>query len=882
MKQIVHSILIMLIVKATSLQAQTADPHLLPKAQNFMQSSGTALAFEENKGQVQGKDSDKVRFTVKAPGIDIFILNNGIAYQYKKVHYPEGYFEQLKEHQEPEQLERLTAAISTETFRMDALLAGANPQAEIVTEGRSTAVTHYYNHNALKVSQYQKVIFKNIYPLIDWQLLFKNGQLEYEFVVHPGGDPEQIRFRYEHNEGLALQKDGSLQLQSKMGNITDQAPVSFQDGRSISTAFVLEGKEMRFKLSAYDVTQKLIIDPALVWATYFGGEQPDEGRTCTTDADGNIYVGGVTYSTTGINEGGYQTVLGGGGDAFLVKFSSNGTRLWATYYGGINYEIGNSCAADASGNIYLAGHSGSSGLAANGHQNVWAGSYDGFLVKFNSNGIRIWATYYGGSGMENGNSCATDAAGNVYFAGRAGSATNIAASGHQNSLGGGANDAFIVKFDSNGVRQWGTYYGGTGTDAFHGCAVDPAGNVYMAGETNSTSNIAHNAHQSSLAGFADAFLVKLNSSGVLQWGTYYGGGATDYGYDCAADASGNVYLAGQTLSSGGIAATGHQNSIAGNSEAFLAKFNSNGVRQWGTYYGGASSDLANSCAVDASGNVYIAGTTSSSSGIAVGGVQNIFGGNNDAFCVKFNNAGILQWGSYFGGADIDAAFGCATDVTGHIYFTGRSNSLSGIASGGYQNTSNGQGDAFLAKFSIDGNPLPLTLTGFSATATGSRTHLSWETAKEVNVQTISVERSNEKTDQWETIAIQNAKGALNNYYEDWDPQPLNGTNLYRLKMTDIDGTFTHSAVRKAYFDRASDHKIRIFPNPNNGIFTIEFGQNPNAAVNVRITDILGRSVYNGHFEGTKRAISGLKLNAGAYLVTVQHGEHIYTEKMVVE
>src|SRR5690606_17519606 len=140
--------------------------------------------------------------------------------------------------------------------------------------------------------------------------------------------------------------------------------------------------------------------------------------------------------------------------------------------------------------------------------------------------------------------------------------TNITSGGHQNAYGGGSNDAFLVKFNTDGVRLWGTYYGGSAIDYGSSCASDGTGNVYLSGRTQSASNIASGGHQNTYGGSSDAYLVKFNSDGVRQWATYYGGSDTDYGSSCATDGSGNVYLAGRTKSANNIASGGHQNTHA--------------------------------------------------------------------------------------------------------------------------------------------------------------------------------------------------------------------------------------------------------------------------------------------------------------------------------
>jgi len=380
-------------------------------------------------------------------------------------------------------------------------------------------------------------------------------------------------------------------------------------------------------------------------------------------------------------------------------------RIWGTYYGGTGSDFGSSCTVDSSGNVYLAGTTGStSDIASAGHENTFGGGdYDAFLVKFDAAGVRQWGTYYGGSLLDVGYSCAVDGNGNAYLAGSTNSSNGIAYAGHQNTFGGEW-DAFLVKFDASGMRQWSTYYGGMGDDRVGSyCAVDGSGNVYLPGYTYSPDAIASGGHQNTLGGEWDAFLVKFNAAGLRQWGTYYGGSYPDFAYGCVADGSGNVYLSGFTLSSTAIASGGHQNTIGGSSDAFLVKFDASGVRQWGTYYGGPELDSGQACAVDDNGNVYLAGYTSSSTAIASSGQQNTSGGNEDAFLVKFDPDGIRQWGTYYGGTSIDYAWSCAVDSSDNVFLAGNTSSTTAIASGGHQNTyGGGTYDGFLVKFSASG------------------------------------------------------------------------------------------------------------------------------------------------------------------------------------
>ena len=251
------------------------------------------------------------------------------------------------------------------------------------------------------------------------------------------------------------------------------------------------------------------------WGTYYGGSRDDVGHSCVTDSTGNVYFAGSTNSTMAIASGGHQNTFGGGfpTDAFLVKFSGTGARIWSTYYGGNDIEEGLACAIDNVGNVYLVGNTYSaSSIASGGYQNTYAGGFDAFLVKFNSLGVRQWATYYGGNGSEFGNACAVDNHGNVYLAGETSSRSGISFYGFQNTYGGGNADGFLVKFDTAGERLWATYFGGASGDVLRSCNVDRNLNLYLSGYTNSTSGIAMNGFQNNISGGSDAILVKVNGN----------------------------------------------------------------------------------------------------------------------------------------------------------------------------------------------------------------------------------------------------------------------------------------------------------------------------------------------------------------------------------
>jgi hypothetical protein len=674
------------------------------KAHSFMNKQ--SLRFEENKGQVYELGTENpahyVKFSLQNKAAKVFLLNAGLAYQFEHMHYPSDYVhaDRTMSHEEREKNEVLRKDIRLETYRMDMKLLGANPNAVISKEGSSADFVNFYNRNVLEVRSFIKVTYHNIYPNIDWVLYTNDEGIKYDFVVRPGGNPKHIKLQITDAEKITLNPDGSLSLINRMGEITEKAPVSFQENQSINTSFSLTANILSFNLSQYNPSKTLTIDPSLIWATYYGGTGVDEATSCATDASGNVYLAGNTRSNASIASGGHQNTRNSVYEAFLVKFNASGTRQWATYYGGTGDDYGVSCATDTMGNVYLAGNTYSdASISSGGHQNARGGGQDAFLVKFNASGTRQWATYYGGTSSDIGYACATDASGNIYLAGSTFSSASIASGGHQNTISTNG-DAFLVKFNTSGTRQWATYYGGT-SEEWGYCATDASGNVYIAGTTSSNASIASGGHQIARGGSRDAFLVKFNPSGVRQWATYYGGTGDDQSLFCAADVSGNIYLAGRTNSNDSIAFNGHQNIFGrGSLDGFLVKFNTSGVRQWATYYGGLGWDEIRSCATDTLGNVYAAGYTTSNASISSGGHQNSFGeGAYNGFLVKFNASGKRSWATYYGATTHSGqANSCATDSSGNVYLAGLTFSTTSIASGGHQNTYGGSTDAYLAKF----------------------------------------------------------------------------------------------------------------------------------------------------------------------------------------
>ncbi len=661
----------------------------------------------ENNGQITNENfqpRSDIQFKVSAAnGLTIFIGEG-------KIHYQFANADRLLEPKTKgdEMLDTTTFTM----YRMDVELIGANKHAKVITEGKQDYYENYYTigteENGAKVFSYDKIIYKDIYPNIDWVLYTKEGTMKHEFVVKESGNPKDIKLKYSGATKLQLTPKGSIEATTPQGRITEQAPVSYtKEGEQVKSSFVLKENVLSYEVGNYEGT--LVIDPTLIWATYYGGIATDNAKSVTTDAMGSVYITGYTNSVSNIaTTGAYQTTHGGGAwDAFIAKFNNSGAIQWATYYGGTEDDDSRSITVDTANNVYITGYTKSASNIAtpSSFQNIFGGTgmlNDAFVAKFNDSGIRVWSTYYGGTGDDVGMSIASDTTGNIYVTGLAGS-SNLATTGAFQQYFGGNVNAFLVKFNNNGVRDWATYYGGTVGAKGYGVTTDFDGNVYLLGNTANVTDIATpGAYQTLLGGANDAFIAKFNSGGARQWATYFGGTSNDYGNYITTDNNGFVYMTGFTQSTSNIAtANAYQVSNSGGDDVFLAKFDTGGFLLWSTYFGGADTDEGYGLVTNSLGDVYLTGYTISTSNISTpSSYQTTNNGGADAFISKFNGGGTLLWSSYYGGSNFDYGKAIFRDNNDNIFFTGYTQSPTNIATtGAYQSTiSNLSQDAFLAKF----------------------------------------------------------------------------------------------------------------------------------------------------------------------------------------
>lgn len=644
------------------------------------------VAFTENGGQFCDQylnPRPDVLFGGRNGKMVFHIRRNGVSYQLNNIDSRPGKGPEAKS----------PAAGKLQTYRVDATWLNANTRAGIVTEQTLPGYSNYYLANCPegvhRVKTHEGIVLKQIYPAIDLHYYGKNGTLKYDFIVSPYADYRQIQIRIDGAQ-IRRSPNGSLLLSTPMGIIEEGAPVAYQNGKRVPAEWIIKGHTLSFRIASYDPAAELVIDPPTrVWGSYYGNSY-DKGLDCVTDKFGDVYFSGSTSAVTSsiiATVGAHQTVIGGvnsGEDAFLAKFTPGGVRIWATYYGGVDVEAAEACAVDTFANVFICGTTrfiSTSGIASPGaHQTVFGGGIrDAFIVKFNSAGVRQWGTYYGGNDDDYGRDCSTDKAGNVYMCGSAESTNTIslATAGAHQSAFGGAEDGFLVKFDPNGVRQWGTYYGGPYRDVGYSCATDTAGQVYLSGAANSVSGIATaGALQTSPPPLGNSlgYLAKFDAAGQRLWGTYYGG-AQDECYSVASSRFGYIYVSGSAGNTPALLTTaGCYQPVhgGGGRDGFLAKFRLDGTRVWGTFYGGSGGEIGTACAADNFGNVFLCGRTNSGNNMSTPGAHqvSISAGLVDGFLAKFDSLGMREWSTYYGETCDDYASACTSDNNSHVYMTG--------------------------------------------------------------------------------------------------------------------------------------------------------------------------------------------------------------------
>ena len=694
------------------------------------------LSFVANQGQ----DAPQVRYAARGEGYSLLLTDSGALLSLSKRASNSG----------AARSNTPLRNVSTDIIGMS--LEGTNRAAIPAAENKLPGIENYFLGNDrskwhTNIPTYAKVQYRDVYPGIDLVYYGNQRQLEYDFRLAPGADPNRIRMLLGGARKLKLVDGGDLLITAANGEIAFHKPVVYQevDGKrkSIDGRFrLLARNRAGFVLGKYDRSRELIIDPTLAYSTYLGGSGyhipagPDccgeAGNAIAVNSEGSAVIVGSTASPVGppptgfpLSPNPYQGNNPGAlanGDAFVTRLNAEGTALiFSTYIGGSGeYRYGDSAtgvAVDAVGNVYVTGTT--------------------------------------GSGCTSGNYPCASQFPTMPMPGAFQTTNNAFVNGAQNS--------FVSKFSPDGdVLIYSTYLGGSGLgvccsgiylgDTASGIAVDSEGEAIVVGTAYSatdfpTVNAIQTANNAAKNQAPNLFVTKLSADGTsLIYSTYLGGTGVseqdgDFGTGVAVDATGNAYVVGYSFSTDypvtampyqnknkAVASSSHENN-GSFSNAVVSKISFDGSRQiYGTYLGGSGSpyvgDFGYGIAVDSNGNAYVVGKAGSQNFPIVGEVleptapQGITSWSG--FVAKLNSEGSnLLYSTYLGGTTLagsrtgDYASAVAVDSSGDAYVTGFTTTNSfPVSSDAYQGknlqTENGgandyTGNAFFTELNPSGN-----------------------------------------------------------------------------------------------------------------------------------------------------------------------------------
>ncbi len=722
--------------------------------------------FIENKGRW----NSEVKFLARIGGMNAWITDEGVVYDFYKI-TRHSIMEDVPHFKSVAHLEKDSLTVKGHVVKMSfdrlenrSSTAGFTPQGqsagnryEVQGKNKLEAYYNYFIGNdeskwASYVGLYKEVIVKNVYDGIDYRFYFENGLLRYDLNVQPFADLEQIRMKYEGQEGLEINDNGELVIKTSIGDVKNQKIYAYQNKKDVphfeSVAHLKDTRQeipvrftrhadgtIGFSTGNYDKSLALTIDP-LVYSTFIGGGSgtgDDYAHSIALDGSNNAYIAGWTSSTDyPTTSGAYDESFNGGtdrGDVIISKLNSNGTDLvYSTFIGGSADEKALSIALDGSNNAYIAGRSESgnypttSGAYDETHN---GGGKDVILTKLNSSGSAlIYSTFIGGSGIDEANSIVLDALNNAYITGFAWSEDFPTTSeAYDTSANSYWTDVFITKVDSSGSDLvYSTYLGGDDYNYGNAIAVDNSYNAYITGRTRSTNfpttSGAYDTTHS--GGQLDAFVTKLNSSGSeLVYSTYIGGNLDESGVSIALDASNNAYITGNTNSDNYPTTSGaydESHNGAWTTDAFVTKLNSDGSDLiYSTYIGGGSMDEGYSLVLDGSNNVFLLGDTESSDfPVTSGAYDESYNDWDDVFVVKLSGGGSdLNYSTFIGGDKGDYGESIALDGSNNVYIVGGTDTTDyPTTSGAYDETFNGGSyDAFVTKLDLSSGSTASIATG---------------------------------------------------------------------------------------------------------------------------------------------------------------------------
>lgn len=618
---------------------------------NFRALSNTpAVRFIENKGQWD----KEIKFIAHIPGGVLQIRQEGLHY----IFVDNNALYEMKHSKQTNEIKPLKA------HGLDVIFENSNPDFTVGASNIIAETQNYFYGNdpknwATNVKSYGEIWLKNIYKGIDLRLYSTENALKYEFVVAPNVSAEQIKMQYEGADEILLE-NSNLNVKTSLANIIEMKPYSFTEtfGNASSRQGFSEVKS-EFKINKnivsfsfpndYDHHKTLTIDPKLIFSTYSGSTADNWGHTATYDAEGNLYAGGSTLSSSSgsfpATTGAYQLKNSGYWDVAILKFNQDGSKLlYATYLGGLNADIPHSLIVNSKGELLIFGTTSSSNFPTttnafdqtfNGGEIVvpttaqrFSQGADIFVAKLSKDGSQLLAsTYIGGSGNDSLNlytlnygdefrgEIVTDEKDNVYIASVTDSQNFPIVGGLANVRRSGVSDAVICNLNPDlSTILWSAVVGGNDYDAAFSLKVGKSGTIYACGATTSNNLPFNQTLQTKANGDIDAFVMKFTrdiSKSYLPTaysGTYLGTPNLDLAQLMDIDQDENVYVYGLTFGNYPILNAAYSNPKSGQ---FIHSIDKNLAKtNFSTTIGsgkGSPDIVPTAFLVNECGNIYLSG-----------------------------------------------------------------------------------------------------------------------------------------------------------------------------------------------------------------------------------------------------------------------------------
>ena len=625
------------------------------------------LRFEENRGQA----SPEARFLARANGYSLELTSQG-------------------------------PAMSIGRRRVELRLLQSNPAPAVSGEQRMPTATNYLvgrrDQWRTGIANYARIRYAGVYPGIDAVYYGNQNQLEYDFVVAPGADPRAIRLQFAGADRVRITPEGDLSVEADGVPIVQKKPRVYQEGREVSARYILRGRDQAaIELGRYDRSKQLVIDPILIYCTYFGTSGNDQVTAMKMGPKGQLYITGWTTSPDfQYIDGAYNNVSAGLTDIFIAivdTTDSNFPLKYFSYLGGSNNDMALAMAVDSLGVIYLTGSTTSVNFPLAGinvSSTGAASTVDAFVAKIDpriyGGDSLVYSTYLGGTdGNDQGNAIAVDGQGKIYVAGTTKSTDFQVTSGAYAGVLYGSQDAFISKIDPDSASPlvYSTYMGGELTDEGRAVAVGSNGLIYFACSTVSTMFPLEGAsYRQNLQGAIDITLGVIDptksGSESMRYSTYLGGSGVEEVRAITLDANSNLVLTGYTLSNDFPTTAGAlSRAPLGNADVFVTivnPFNPSGFLVYSTYFGGSQGDVAYDIVAGSDGNLTLTGYTLSNDLFTVDAPQPGWGGGTNLFVTKIKpgtagRAGVL-FSTFFGETGQYVGKAVALGDDGSIYSAG--------------------------------------------------------------------------------------------------------------------------------------------------------------------------------------------------------------------